>query len=92
MRKQLKLLLLTGWLIPTGVALVFFGRWIREIVIPTLKGGNFDRLYDLYGVKYLDVTLVCTAFAFVWAAAAVTHWARTRVSGVEGYSEHAGRR
>jgi hypothetical protein len=72
---------LTGWLLPAAVALVFFGRWITEIVIPTLKGGNFNRLYDLHRVKYLDTTLVCTVLAFAWAAMAVVSWARKRVSG-----------
>ena len=29
-----------------NLALIFFGRWITEIVVPTLKGGNFDQLDD----------------------------------------------
>ena len=81
--KQIKFLLLTGWLIPVGGALVFFGRWITEIVIPTLKGGNFDQLYDLHRVRYLDTTLACTAIAFVWVTAAVFQYARKLI--------HAGR-
>jgi hypothetical protein len=36
MKKQIQFFLLTGWLIPVGVALVYFGRWITEIVVPTL--------------------------------------------------------
>src|SRR6185295_8510619 len=48
MKRQLHFFLLTGWLIPAGVALIFFGRWITEILIPTLKGGNFEQLYDLH--------------------------------------------
>jgi hypothetical protein len=64
MKKQIDFLFLTGWLIPVGVALVFFGRWITEIVIPTLKGGNFDQLYDLHRVRYLDTTLACVVIAF----------------------------
>ena len=60
MKKQIQFLLLTGWLIPVGVALVFFGRWITEIVVPTLKGGDFNQLYDLHQVRYLDITLACT--------------------------------
>jgi hypothetical protein len=67
MKKQIHILILTGWLIPVGIALVFFGRWIKEIVVPTLKGGGFDQLYDLHHVRYLDTTLVCTAIAFIWA-------------------------
>ena len=80
MKKQILFLLFTGWLIPVGVALVFFGRWITEIVVPTLKGGNFEHLYDLHQVRYLDITLACTAVAFAWAAVAVCRWARRLVN------------
>ena len=76
MKKQIHFLMLTGWLIPVGVALVFFGRWITESVVPTLKGGNFDQLYDLHQVRYLDTTLACIAIAFVWVTAAVFQYAR----------------
>src|SRR5262245_43051777 len=51
MKRQVQFFFLTGWLIPVGVVLVFFGRWITEIVVPTLKGGNFDQLYDLHRVR-----------------------------------------
>lgn len=80
MKKPLLFLTLTGWLIPVGIALIYFGRWIVEIVVPTLKGGNFDRLYDLHQVRYLDTTLVCVAVAFAWVAFAVCRWARTQVA------------
>ena len=79
MIKPFQFLLLTGWLIPVGIALIFFGRWIVEIVVPTLKGGNFDQLYDLHQVRYLDTTLVCIVVAFIWAAFAVCRWARKQV-------------
>jgi len=76
MKRQIHFFFLTGWLIPAGIALVFFGRWITEIVIPTLKGGSFDQLYDLHGVRYLDTTMVCAAIAFGWVAIMVLRWAR----------------
>jgi hypothetical protein len=76
MNKQIHILLLTGWLIPAGIALVYLGRWITEIVVPTLKGGNFDQLYDLDGVRYLDTTLGCVVIAFAWLTFAVFLWAR----------------
>ena len=81
MKKQIHFLLLTGWLIPVGVALVFFGRWITEIVVPTLKGGNFDQLYDLHRVRYLDTTLACAVIAFAWATFAVFRLARRHTHG-----------
>lgn len=79
MKRQIHFLFLTGWLIPAAVALLFFGRWIIEIVIPTLKGGDFDQLYDLHRIRYLDMTVICTAVAFVWATLAVCQWARRQV-------------
>src|SRR5688572_6975719 len=79
MKRNLQLFLLTGWLAPIAFALIYFGRWLTEIVIPTLKGGDFDQLYDLHQVRYLDTTLVCTVIAFVWAALAVCRWARKQV-------------
>lgn len=79
MNKRLHFFLLTGWLVPAAVALVYFGRWITEIVIPTLKGGNFNQLYDRHQVKYLDATLACGALAFLWATLSVCMWAKRRV-------------
>src|SRR5688572_21919500 len=76
MKRQLHFFLLTGWLIPFGIALVFFGMWIIDIVIPTLKGGNLDRLYDLHQIRYLDTTLASTVVAFAWVGIAVFRWAR----------------
>jgi hypothetical protein len=75
MKRQIQFFFLTGWLVPVG-ALVFFGRWITEIVVPTLKGGNFDQLYDLHRVRYLDMTLACVVIAFAWITFAVFRWAR----------------
>jgi len=72
--------MLTGWLIPTGLTLVYFGRWITENVIPTLKGGNFDQLYDLHQVRYLDTTLACTIIALVWVTAMVFRCARKQIA------------
>jgi hypothetical protein len=76
MKKQIQFLLLTGWLIPVAITLVYFGRWITEIVVPTLKGGSFDQLYDLHRVRYLDATLACSLIAFMWVTFAVFQWAR----------------
>ena len=86
MKKHIQFLMLTGWLLPVGVALVFFGRWITEIVIPTLKGGNFDQLYDLHRVRYLDNTLACTVIALVWVTVVVFRCARKQIdcAGVRG--------
>lgn len=81
MKRNIDFLLLTGWLIPTGIALVFFGRWITEIAIPTLKGGDFNTLYDSHQVRYLDTTLACVVVAFAWVAFAVIRSARGYIKG-----------
>ena len=80
MRKQLRIVWFTGWLFPAALALLFFGRWIKEIVIPTLKGGSFDQLYDQHHVQYLDTTMLCIAIAFVWATLVVLRWANVCVN------------
>jgi hypothetical protein len=81
MKKQLRYFLFTGWLVPVGIAFVLFGRWISDIVVPTLKGGNFDELYDLHGgIRYLDTTLACLSLAFVWVTFLVLRWARKAVA------------
>ena len=76
MKKQLHLFLLTGWLIPVALALLFFGLWIIDIVIPTLKGNSFDQLYDFHQFRYLDSTLGCISVALVWLTLVVIRWAR----------------
>jgi hypothetical protein len=82
MKRQFQFFLLTGWLIPVALALLSFGRWITDIVVPTLKGGSFDQLYDLHRFRYLDTTLTCIAIAFIWATLAVFRWARRHIHAV----------
>ena len=66
---------LTGWLVPAALGILFFGRWLTDIVVPTLKGGSFDQLYDRHGIRYLDTTLGCVLVAFAWLAFVVIRWA-----------------
>ena len=80
MKPLLKFTLLTGWLIPAAFALWYFSRWIREIVVPTLKGGSFDQLYDLHRVSYLHVTTWTMLPAFAWATLVVLVVARKFIS------------
>jgi hypothetical protein len=76
MKKQIHLFFLTGWLIPVALGFLFFGRWVIDIVIPTLKGGNFDQLYDSHQFRYLDSTVVCISLALVWLTLVVLRWAK----------------
>ena len=66
MKTQIRFISLVGWLVPVGLALIYFGRWIKEIVVPTLKGGDFDHLYDIHRVHYLQATQWLGCVAFVW--------------------------
>jgi transcriptional regulator with XRE-family HTH domain len=44
-----------AWLIAFAVASVFFGLWIVDILIPTLKGADFNLQYEMHGnFRYLD--------------------------------------
>ena len=81
MKKLLQFITLTGWLLPAAVATIYFGRWIKEIVIPTLKGGNFVQLYELHRVRYLDTTQACIIIAFIWVTFAVFQLARKNLRG-----------
>jgi hypothetical protein len=76
MQTPIRFFSLTGWLIPTATAGIYFSRWITEIVIPTLKGGDFDRLYDSYNVAYLHATLWSILIAFGWVAAIALWFAK----------------
>ena len=80
MKKPIRFFSLTGWLIPTAVAVIYFSRWITEIVVPTLKGRDFDRLYDSYNVPYLHATLWSVLIAFAWVAAIALWFARKQIA------------
>ena len=44
-----------AWLFAFALSSVFFGMWIVDILIPTLKGANFDQQYEMHGnFRYLD--------------------------------------
>lgn len=65
---SLQVFLKAGWLLPFCICSLFFGAWLVDIVIPTLKGANFNQLYDLHGIRYLDIALVSFVVGFVWLA------------------------
>ena len=57
-----------GWLIPVAIATAFVSLWIVNIVIPTLKGADFNLLYDFYNIRYLDIALVSVVCTLTWLA------------------------
>lgn len=44
-----------AWLVSFALASLFFGLWIVDILIPTLKGADFNQQYEMHGnFRYLD--------------------------------------
>jgi transcriptional regulator with XRE-family HTH domain len=44
-----------AWLVAFAVSSVLFGAWIIDILIPTLKGADFNHQYEMHGnFRYLD--------------------------------------
>ena len=44
-----------AWLVAFALSSVFFGLWVVDILIPTLKGANFNQQYEIHGnFRYLD--------------------------------------
>ncbi len=45
-----------AWLCAFAISSVFFGLWIVDILIPTLKGADFNQQYEINGnFRYLDL-------------------------------------
>ncbi|WP_244859365.1 XRE family transcriptional regulator [Shewanella dokdonensis] len=43
------------WLFTFALSSLFFGLWIVDILIPTLKGADFNQQYEIHGnFRYLD--------------------------------------
>jgi transcriptional regulator with XRE-family HTH domain len=44
-----------AWLAAFAISSVFFGLWIVDILIPTLKGADFNQQYEIHdNFRYLD--------------------------------------
>jgi transcriptional regulator with XRE-family HTH domain len=53
--RALKYLFNYAWLIAFFASSLFFGMWIIDILIPTLKGADFNNQYEIHGnFRYLD--------------------------------------
>ncbi len=76
MKQNWKTAVYTGWLLPFLFAATFMGLWIVDIVVPTLKGGNFNALYDLNKIRYLDISLGATIIGFTWLSYVVIRIAK----------------
>lgn len=55
-----------AWLAAFALASIFFGLWIVDILIPTLKGADFNQQYELHNnFRYLDFGGVSFFIGFV---------------------------
>ncbi|GLX79872.1 hypothetical protein tinsulaeT_32120 [Thalassotalea insulae] len=44
-----------AWLVAFALSSIFFGLWIIDILVPTLKGADFNQQYEIHGnFRYLD--------------------------------------
>lgn len=56
-----------GWIAAFAISSILFGLWIVDILIPTLKGANFDAQYELHdNFRYLDFGGISFVIGFVW--------------------------
>ena len=58
-----------AWLVAFALASVLFGFWIVDILIPTLKGADFNHQYEIHGnFRYLDYCGISFLTGFVLLA------------------------
>lgn len=56
-----------SWLVAFAVSSTFFGLWVVDILIPTLKGADFNQQYELHGnFRYLDFGGICFFVGFLF--------------------------
>jgi len=58
-----------AWLVAFAMSSIFLGLWIVDILIPTLKGADFNNQYELHGnFRYLDFGGISFFVGFVFLA------------------------
>lgn len=58
-----------AWLVAFALSSIFFGLWIVDILIPTLKGADFSEQYKMHGdFRYLDFGGMSFFAGFVFLA------------------------
>lgn len=58
---EYELVMRLGWMISFLVAIALLGTWVIDILIPTLKGADFNEQYEINGnFRYLD--FACISF------------------------------
>lgn len=61
-----------GWMLFLSLSIILLGAWVIDIVIPTLKGADFNNQYEIHGnFRYLDVATISFIIGFVWLGVSV---------------------
>ncbi|WP_340678988.1 helix-turn-helix transcriptional regulator [Paraglaciecola sp.] len=56
-----------AWFVAFVVSSVFFGLWVVDILIPTLKGADFNQQYEMHGnFRYLDFGGISFFIGFIF--------------------------
>lgn len=56
-----------GWIVAFVISSILFGFWVVDILIPTLKGADFNDQYELHNnFRYLDFGGISFIIGFVW--------------------------
>jgi len=72
-----------GWILFLSLSIILLGAWVIDIVIPTLKGADFNNQYEIHGnFRYLDFSTMSFIIGFIWLGVNVTvdHFKKKRVS------------
>lgn len=55
-----------AWLIAFALSSTFFGLWIVDILVPTLKGADFNQQYEIHSnFRYLDLGGIALIVGFI---------------------------
>ena len=56
-----------GWLAAFAISSLLFGAWMIDILIPTLKGADFNTQYEIHNnFRYLDLSGISFMVGFIW--------------------------
>ena len=62
-----------GWVLFLSISIILVGTWVIDIVIPTLKGADFNHQYEIHGnFRYLDFATASFFVGFLWLGTNVT--------------------
>lgn len=74
-----------AWLVAFAFSSIFFGLWTVDILIPTLKGADFNQQYEIHGnFRYLDFGGLSffIGFLFLGLNVSLEHFSRKRLASV----------